>query len=64
MDQLVSLCRRRGFVFPSSEIYEELEHADAIHRRLSCPVLDVTELSIEETATRVIKLVEQRKAHA
>jgi regulator of PEP synthase PpsR (kinase-PPPase family) len=45
------------------EIYEELEHADAIHRRLGCPVLDITELSIEETASRVVKLVEQRKAH-
>ncbi len=43
------------------EIYEELEHADAIHRRLGCPVLDITELSIEETAARVVKLVEDRK---
>ena len=44
------------------DIYEELEHADALLRRLGCPVLDITELSIEETATRVVKLVEQRKA--
>jgi [pyruvate, water dikinase]-phosphate phosphotransferase / [pyruvate, water dikinase] kinase len=44
------------------EIYGELEHADAIHRRLGCPVLDITELSIEETASRVVKLVEQRRA--
>ena len=43
------------------EIYDELEHADTIHRRLGCPVLDITELSIEETASRVIKLVEDRK---
>ena len=43
------------------EIYGELEHADAIHRRLGCPVLDITELSIEETASRVVKLVEERK---
>jgi regulator of PEP synthase PpsR (kinase-PPPase family) len=43
------------------EIYEELEKAGAIHRRLGCPVLDVTELSIEETASRVVKLVEDRK---
>jgi len=46
------------------EIYAELEHADAIHRRLGCPVLDITELSIEETASRVIKLVEERKRAA
>jgi [pyruvate, water dikinase]-phosphate phosphotransferase / [pyruvate, water dikinase] kinase len=43
------------------EIYDELEQADAIHRRLGCPVLDVTDLSIEETASRVIKLIEDRK---
>jgi regulator of PEP synthase PpsR (kinase-PPPase family) len=46
------------------DIYEELEHAAAVHRRLGCPVLDITELSIEETASRVVKLVEQRRAHA
>ena len=43
------------------KIYEELEQANAIHRRLGCPVLDITELSIEETASRVVKLVEERK---
>ena len=43
------------------DIYEELEQADAIHRRLGCPVLDITELSIEETASRVVKLVEDRR---
>jgi regulator of PEP synthase PpsR (kinase-PPPase family) len=44
------------------EIYEELEHAAAIHRQLGCPVVDVSELSIEETAQRVLRLVERRKA--
>ena len=43
------------------KIYDELEQANAIHRRLGCPVLDITEQSIEETASRVIKLVEDRK---
>jgi regulator of PEP synthase PpsR (kinase-PPPase family) len=46
------------------EIYEELEHAEAIHRRLGCPVLEITELSIEETALRITRLVEQRKGDA
>jgi regulator of PEP synthase PpsR (kinase-PPPase family) len=44
------------------EIYEELENAEAVQRRLGCPVIDTTELSIEETAARVIRLVEQRQA--
>ena len=42
------------------EVYEELEEAAAVHRRLGCPVIDVTELSVEETAVRVIRLVERR----
>src|SRR6266545_1573143 len=38
------------------EVYEELEEAAAIQRRLGCPVIDVTELSVEETAVRIIGL--------
>jgi regulator of PEP synthase PpsR (kinase-PPPase family) len=44
------------------EIYEELENAKALHRRLGCPVIEVTELSIEETAHRIIRTVEERRA--
>jgi regulator of PEP synthase PpsR (kinase-PPPase family) len=43
------------------EIYEELEQAAAIHRRLGCPVLDVSDLSVEETAMRVIRIVADRQ---
>jgi [pyruvate, water dikinase]-phosphate phosphotransferase / [pyruvate, water dikinase] kinase len=46
------------------EIYEELEEAGTVHRRLGCPVIDVSELSIEETAHRVISIVEQRRREA
>jgi regulator of PEP synthase PpsR (kinase-PPPase family) len=44
------------------EIYEELEYAERIHRRLGCPVIEVSTLAIEETAHRIIRLVEQRLA--
>jgi [pyruvate, water dikinase]-phosphate phosphotransferase / [pyruvate, water dikinase] kinase len=44
------------------DVYEELDQAKAIQRRLGCPVIDTTELSIEETAARVIRLVEERQA--
>jgi regulator of PEP synthase PpsR (kinase-PPPase family) len=43
------------------DVYEELEHATAIHRRLGCPVLDVSDLSVEETAMRVIRVVADRQ---
>jgi [pyruvate, water dikinase]-phosphate phosphotransferase / [pyruvate, water dikinase] kinase len=46
------------------EIYDELEEAAAIHRRLGCPVIDISELSIEETAQRILRTVEGRKAEA
>src|SRR6476619_938658 len=46
------------------EIYGELEEAETIHRRLGCPVIEISDLSIEETAARVIRLIEQRRAEA
>jgi regulator of PEP synthase PpsR (kinase-PPPase family) len=45
-------------------IYNELEEAAALHRRLRCPIIDVSELSVEETAMRIIRLVERRKRAA
>src|ERR687897_3142534 len=47
-----------------NDIYEELEEAEAVHRRLGCPVIEVSNLPIEETARRIIRLVEQRKLEA
>ena len=44
-----------------AQIYEELEQATAVQRRLGCPVIEVSELSIEETAHRIIRLVSQRR---
>ncbi len=46
------------------EIYDELEAAEGIHRKLGCPVIEISDLSIEETAARVIRLIEQRRAEA
>jgi regulator of PEP synthase PpsR (kinase-PPPase family) len=47
-----------------AEIYDELDEASAVHRRLGCPVIDISELSIEETAQRILRTVEERKAQA
>jgi [pyruvate, water dikinase]-phosphate phosphotransferase / [pyruvate, water dikinase] kinase len=46
------------------EIYEELDQAAKLHRRLGCPVIDISELSIEETAHRVLRVVEERREEA
>jgi [pyruvate, water dikinase]-phosphate phosphotransferase / [pyruvate, water dikinase] kinase len=42
-------------------IMAELDEATAVHRRLGCPVLDVTSLAVEEAAARVVELVEDRR---
>jgi regulator of PEP synthase PpsR (kinase-PPPase family) len=47
-----------------AEIYDELEEAARIHRRLGCPVIEISELSIEETAHRIIRLVAERRSEA
>jgi len=47
-----------------TEIYEELEQAEKLQRRLGCPVIDISELSIEETAHRVLRVIEERKTPA
>jgi [pyruvate, water dikinase]-phosphate phosphotransferase / [pyruvate, water dikinase] kinase len=47
-----------------AEIYAELERAEEIHRRLGCPVIEVSNLAIEETARRIIRIVEQRRLEA
>jgi len=45
-----------------AEIYEELDYASSIHRKLGCPVLEVSELSIEEISLRIVRLIENRRA--
>jgi regulator of PEP synthase PpsR (kinase-PPPase family) len=47
-----------------SEIYDELELASTLHRRLGCPVIDVSGLAIEEAAARVAELVAERRRAA
>ena len=44
------------------EVYEELEEATSVQRRLCCPVIDISELSIEETAQQILRTVEGRRA--
>ncbi|WP_130864672.1 pyruvate, water dikinase regulatory protein [Acidipropionibacterium timonense] len=41
-------------------IYEELDEVGRTQRRLGCPVIDTTGLALEEAATRVIDVVEER----
>jgi [pyruvate, water dikinase]-phosphate phosphotransferase / [pyruvate, water dikinase] kinase len=47
-----------------AEVYDELDEATAVQRRLGCPVIDISELSIEETAQQILRAVEGRRAEA
>ena len=40
-----------------AKILEELDDCTAVFRRLGCPVIDVSELSIEEIALRIVRSV-------
>jgi regulator of PEP synthase PpsR (kinase-PPPase family) len=55
---------RRASYAALTEVYEELEYAEAIHRRLGCPVLEVSNIAIEETAHRIIRIVQERAGDA
>lgn len=43
-------------------IEDELSYAKEVMRRLHCPVLDVSNKAIEETASRIMAIVEKNKA--
>ncbi len=45
-------------------IEEELQYAKAVMRRVHCPVLDVSNKSIEETASQVMQIVARNAAQA
>ena len=44
-----------------ARIEEELEYARAVMRRVHCPVLDVTNKSIEETASFVMQIIDRNR---
>lgn len=44
-----------------NRINEELDYARTIMRRLECPVIDVSNKAIEETANRILEVVQKNK---
>ncbi|MDU2096364.1 MAG: kinase/pyrophosphorylase, partial [Negativicoccus succinicivorans] len=42
-------------------IQEELTYAREIMRKLHCPVIDVSTKAIEETANRVMEIIERNR---
>lgn len=49
---------REGAAYASLDrIHEELEYAEQVYQRLNCPVIDVTNKAVEETALRVLEII-------
>lgn len=46
------------------KIFDELDEVATVQRSLGCPVIDTTDLALEEAAGRVIETVERRKESA
>ena len=44
-----------------NRIFEEIEEAATVQRRLGCPVIDVTNIALEEAANRIIDLIDERR---
>ncbi len=55
--------RARNNYADLGKILEELEECQQVFRRLGCPVIDVSNLAVEESALRVINLCEERATH-
>lgn len=55
--------RARNDYADLAKILEELDQCTQVFRRLGCPVIDVSNLAVEESALRVINLCEERAAH-
>ena len=43
-------------------IFEEMEYAQEIMKRLGCPVIDVTNRAVEETASKIMEIYYRRLA--
>lgn len=57
-ERIRSMGDSRGSYANLSEIYEEIDLAKSVHRRLGCTVLNMTNAAIEEAAQRIIQLVD------
>jgi regulator of PEP synthase PpsR (kinase-PPPase family) len=64
--RVTSLARAAGIdrYADLTAIFDEIDQAARVQRRLRCPVIDTTTLALEEAAHRVIDLVEDRRTAA
>lgn len=56
--RLMSLGLMDSSYADDSRIHKELDYANRVFSKIACPVIDVTESTIEETAAKIIELVD------
>jgi regulator of PEP synthase PpsR (kinase-PPPase family) len=42
-------------------VIKELKYADNIYRKIGCPIINITNMAIEDIATRILKLIKEGK---
>lgn len=59
MGRLTSLGLADNSYADDSRIHKELDYANRVFSKLSCPVIDVTDSTIEETAAKIVEMVSE-----
>ena len=60
-ERLKALGLGRGSNYSSmARILDELDYADAIYKRIGCPIIDVSDKAIEETAELIINILKKQ----
>ncbi len=63
-ERLKTIGLKAGANYASLErILQELDYAEAVFKRLGCPVVDCTNKAIEETAVRVLEIIKRGQKH-
>jgi len=42
-------------------VVKELKYADNIYRKIGCPIINITNMAIEDIATKILKLIKEGK---
>jgi len=42
-------------------VVRELKYADKSYRKIGCPIINITNMAIEDIATKILKLIKEEK---
>jgi len=60
--------RLKALGLPDESVYnkeerviKELKYADIIYKKIGCPIIDVTNMAIEDIATNILKIIKEEE---